>query len=367
MRECGGSDREVRWQGWAARLFVWLVAAGAAALLVRYALPIVLPFLIAWGMGAVIHPLAERFSRRTRLPMGLCAAVLLLLLLSLITTLLVAAVGRVLQEAERLLLRLESEGEDVGARLAQWLGEMREITSRLPFFARLRRVEGWESMLDRVDEWVGSTMQGILRSVSAKIPERVGRWMRALPSGLLFGAVTLLAGFYFSTDLTTVHHALLRLLPSGAVDRLPAWKKRLGEILRQYARAYLLLSLITFLELYIALSVLGIDYAFLIAALTALVDILPVVGVGIVLIPWAAVLLLSRQFYVGFGLLITYAAVTVVRQITEPRVVSGSLGLHPLLTLFCMYVGYRLWGLFGMMLAPVGAIMLAGGLPRGRG
>ena len=91
----------------------------------------------------------------------------------------------------------------------------------------------------------------------------------------------------------------------------------------------------------------------------ALIDILPVLGGGIVLLPWAAVLLIGRQYFVGIGLLVTYGIVTVVRQILEPRVVSGALGLHPLLTLFCMYGGYRLFGIIGMMLAPAAVIFLS--------
>ena len=74
--------------------------------------------------------------------------------------------------------------------------------------------------------------------------------------------------------------------------------------------------------------------------------------------------MVGKQFFVGFGLLITYAIIMVVRQIIEPRVVSGSLGLHPLLTLFVMYVGYRVFGIFGMMLAPVAVIVIAGRSPK---
>jgi predicted PurR-regulated permease PerM len=71
-------------------------------------------------------------------------------------------------------------------------------------------------------------------------------------------------------------------------------------------------------------------------------------------------LLIGRHFYQGFGLLITYAAVSLIRQILEPRVVSGALGVHPMLTLFCMYGGYRLFGILGMMLAPAAVIFLSG-------
>jgi hypothetical protein len=95
-----------------------------------------------------------------------------------------------------------------------------------------------------------------------------------------------------------------------------------------------------------------VDYAFLLAALIALVDLLPILGVGTVLIPWSVVMLLQHRFFIGFGLLVLYLAVTVVRQIAEPRLLGKSLGLHPLLTVFSTYVGWELFGFFGMLLGP---------------
>ncbi|MBQ7320948.1 MAG: sporulation integral membrane protein YtvI [Clostridia bacterium] len=349
-----------RWQTWAAVIFVMLTAVAGVYLLFRYAAGILLPFLIAWGVGLIIHPFACKVSRRLHLPQKLCAAVLMLLLLGWVTLFLLFAANRLLAEAQHLLLWLEREGATLGEGLSAAVERLRAFAARLPLVRRLQRVEGLEEVLGQVDEMVTDMIREGLSELSRRIPEWVGRVVRGVPSFLIFTVVTLVACFYFSADLATVHRAMQSFLPPRFARRLPAWRARMKEVLRQYARAYLLILVITFLELYVALSILGVEYAFLIAALTALLDILPVLGVGIVLIPWAAVLLIGRRFYVGVGLLITYAVVMAVRQIIEPRVVSGSLGLHPLLTLFCMYVGYRVFGLFGMMLAPAATIVLAG-------
>lgn len=361
MREIGKeANKGERWRNAAAVIFVAVSALVGGYLFLKYAAGIFLPFLLAWGVGAIIHPMVDRLHRRWHVPTGLCTVVLMLLLLSLVTALLIAVGDRLLSEVRGLLLWLEEDSAAVGERITQWFGQMREITSRIPWLARLRRVDGLEQVLDRVDDLVNGMIRSALSDLSAKIPEWIGRTVRAVPSIAIFSVVTLMASFYFSADLHRIHEAMCRVLPPALRRRLPAWKNRLGEILRQYVRAYLLILVITFFELYIAFTILGVDYAFLIAALTALLDILPVFGVGIVLLPWAAVLLLSRRFYVGIGLLVTYALIMIVRQIIEPRVVSGALGLHPLLTLFCMYAGYRLFGILGMMIAPAAAIVLSG-------
>ena len=105
--------------------------------------------------------------------------------------------------------------------------------------------------------------------------------------------------------------------------------------------------------LFIGLLILGVEYAFLLALLVAIADLLPVIGVGTVMVPWSVILLLGRNFYLGFGILILYLAIELMRQITEPKLVGKSLGLHPLLMLFSTYAGFYLFGLLGMILAPI--------------
>lgn len=351
---------EMWWQTLAAKVFVGLVALLGGYLLFRYAVGILLPFLIACALGAAVHPLATRVSGRTRVPQGLCAAVLMILMLTLVTVLVIAVGNTFLEEVSRLLTRLEAEGWNPGERLAAWMTELEKVTQRIPLLRHLRKMENLSPMLAKLDEMAEELLRETMGTLSRRIPEWIGRLIRAIPAIVIFLVVTLVAGFYFSVDPEGVKEALRPLLPRWVSEHLPTVKKRLGRLIRQYARAYLLLLTITFLELYVALLVLGIDYAFLIAAAVALIDILPALGVGIVLVPWAIALLIGRQFYQGFGLLIAYAAISLVRQILEPRVVAGALGLHPVVTLFCMYGGYRLFGILGMMLAPALVIFLSG-------
>ena len=113
---------------------------------------------------------------------------------------------------------------------------------------------------------------------------------------------------------------------------------------------------LTFCELFVGFSVLSVEYSFLLALVISTVDILPALGVGTVLIPWSVIELLTRDFKTGFGLLILWAVITVVRQIIEPKIVGGSLGLHPLVTLIGMYVGFRLFGIIGLLASPALAV-----------
>jgi predicted PurR-regulated permease PerM len=123
-------------------------------------------------------------------------------------------------------------------------------------------------------------------------------------------------------------------------------------------RAYGIIMVVTFIELSIGLSFLRISGAIRIAAITAVLDILPLLGSGSVLIPWSVYHLIAGSPATGVGLLLLYAAITVIRNIIEPRIVGDQLGLHPVVTLCAMFIGMRLIGVLGIFLMPIAALLI---------
>ena len=116
--------------------------------------------------------------------------------------------------------------------------------------------------------------------------------------------------------------------------------------------------LITFAMLLVGFLIIDVEYYFLLSVILALIDFLPVLGVGLALIPWGLFLLATGDLYRGMGLLILYAVIMITRQITEPRIIGDSLGIHPLVTLFAMYLGFTLFDIVGMILGPVAALIV---------
>ncbi len=151
---------------------------------------------------------------------------------------------------------------------------------------------------------------------------------------------------------------------AGVSKHISNIKSDLTGALGGYVRAQLILMSITFCELFIGLSVLNVKYSFILAIIIAIVDAIPVFGTGTVLLPWALISLLSGSYKMALGLLIIYAICLTVRQLLEPKIISSQIGLHPLFTLFAMYVGFRLIGLIGMILGPVAAIIIKNLLDR---
>jgi sporulation integral membrane protein YtvI len=198
----------------------------------------------------------------------------------------------------------------------------------------------------------------LLSSLASRLPDIAASLFSALPSVLFFLIVSVVACFYFCTDGVSITRSFGVFLPHRWKQKMPQIKENLRDVLKKYVKAYGILLLLTFALLLVGFWILQVEYAFLLAFLIALADLLPVIGVGTILIPWGIVMLLQKQFYLGFGLLILYLVISLVRQVAEPKVLGKSLGLHPLLTLFATYVGFTLFGLLGMILAPIAALLV---------
>jgi sporulation integral membrane protein YtvI len=132
----------------------------------------------------------------------------------------------------------------------------------------------------------------------------------------------------------------------------------LGFVIKKYILSYALIMFITFLEIWLGLTVLGVTNASLVAAIIAVFDILPVVGASLIILPWAAVSLLTGNFGLAIGLIVLLAILAVVRNIIEPKIIGESLGIHPLLSLISMYIGLRLFGILGVLLAPAAVVAI---------
>ena len=125
-----------------------------------------------------------------------------------------------------------------------------------------------------------------------------------------------------------------------------------------YLKALLVLVTISFFVVLTGYTILGVKYSLFLAIITAISDILPVLGPGTILIPGSIIHLINGNYYMAVGFIVLYVLVTIVRQFLEPRIVGGNIGLHPLITLLSMYLGFRFLGVIGLIFGPIFTIIL---------
>ena len=348
---------KIDWNRWAS-IAICVTAVGALIWLFGKVLVVyLLPFVLSWVLSLCLTPPAERIAQRLHCSPKICSILLFTAVLCLMVLLIGASASRLLRELQGLLTRLLERG-DLSEILVAGNGDYWGAAfSKMKLFERFVGSQGGSAFRTRFNQMVGNALTDVIASVSAEIPRVAARIISGMPSVLLFIGVTVIAGFYFCVDRHGIENALLTLLPKGIRERIPAWGRGIKQVTFRYLRAYLWLLLLTFSELFIGFCILRVEYAFLLAALIAVVDLLPILGVGTVLIPWAVVELINRNVRLGIGLLILYGTVSVLHQVLEPKLVGKSLGLHPLLTLMAGYVGYRSFGFLGMAMAPFVALL----------
>lgn len=310
----------------------------------RFLFPVLLPFLLAWGAALLLRPVNLYLHRKTRLPLRAVSAITILMLLLLCFGILFG-----------LIFRLVAEVRGLAAMLAEEPGLLEDFFGRLGGWLPGGDGEGAVSGLREYTEaLVGHTVDALM----AAVPSVIGSAVLTLPGVVLFLLVSVVAAFYFSMDLDAVNAAVRRCLPRAVEGRLGEWRQGALRIAGGYLRAYLILTGVIFLLMLLGLSFLGVRYALLLAVVLSALDILPVIGVGTVLVPWGIVCLIGGNPPLGIGLLVLFGVSEIVRQVLEPRLLGSTLGVHPLLSLFSLYFGARLFGLFGIVLGPCLAVLL---------
>jgi len=325
----------------------WAIIITAVYLALEYLLPISVPFvfgiLVAW---LVIWISGKLHCSHRLLRIGL--ALVIYGIFGLVVTLLI------------------SKGVSVISSFIKWIPQVYE-SKLLPFISL---VYDWCSQfIAQLDPTISSTLFVLLESAVSALKNLLSYLSTSavnLVSNLATGVPNLilsLLAMIFSTvfvvgDYEQIHAFTQKYVPESIRKVATNVRIYLTDTLFVVIRSYLLIMLLTFVELSILFSVFGIQNGFLKAALIALFDIMPILGTGGIMIPWIVISFVLGHTGHGLKLLAIYATVTVVRNYVEPKIVGAQLGLHPIITLVSMFIGLRLFGFWGLFGLPVGISFL---------
>lgn len=325
------------------------IAGGVAAiyLIGRFLIGVFLPFLVALAVAGIARACARKLAPRMRIGERALSVVLVLLILGGVGSAVYLFCGRVLVELQQLVQQLLADSQNAEGMLARALGALRRLGERFS-------IEGGflEAFVGEPEAFFAQQLRSFLSGLAERLPAGVAALLGALPRVLLFLTVTVLACFYFALDYPRVTTAVGRLLPAQLRERLPRWRQAAAEAAGRYLRAYFLLFLLTAAELWLGFALLRVKYGFLLSLAVALLDLLPVLGVGTVLVPWGLLSLLMGDVRLGAGLFLLYGVISVVRQVAEPHLVGKSIGLSPVMMLVAFYAGLRLFGVPGLFIGP---------------
>ncbi len=329
--------------------YIVVICGGGSILLFlfRELFPILLPFVLGFLVAFPIRFLAEGLHKHCKIPYKVASVIL---------------VVAFILGAGALLFWLGTRLFSEMMRLFTYLSEHPEMASGF-----LGRIEAFfESRFSFLTELTGEgdTLSGIFASLLEKgigfASDGLGYLLRALPGALFAFAITVIATVYFSMDLSKINARVREVLPPRWQRNLQSAKTGAIQTAVSYARSFVTIFLLNLFLLFIGLTILGQEYALFLAFLFAVLDLLPVIGIGISLVPWGIYSLATGNLFLGAGLLFLYALLTFLRQYLEPRLIGKGIGLHPLVTLCSMVVGGAFLGIFGMLLGPLFAVGVKG-------
>ena len=315
----------------------------ACFLFFRYLFPIFLPFIFGWLLSLLFIPLADQLEKH-RIPRWAGALLGITLFISVLGILGYFAGNQLYVQLQNLLNDLPFYLEKMEEGLTLFWAKLDELLVGLP--------DGITNLTANLQEQLFGILLSLVQSsgsVSA---------IAAVPKVLLGFFIALFSAYFLTKDKDSIRRAFRTHVAPLLGDSLEATKKDLSASLWGYVKTQLILMVYIFLICIIGLYLLHSPYALLLSVAIAVIDAVPFFGSGFILWPGALLQFTLGNTALGIGYLIIYGIVQIVRQLMQPKILGAQIGMHPLLTLFSMYFGYRCIGFWGLILGPVVAVVL---------
>ncbi len=316
---------------------------GLVYIIIKYLLPMLMPFVIGLVIALVFRKLIDFIEKKLHIKRAFVSICILIIFYGILL-LLISFIGvKIFTFIRDLFGMLPDLYEDTIQPAINKAGDnlMIQFPQAKPYV-----------------EDLNDTIFAFVKEASSSVIGMITGIAGALPTLLIKLIFMIVSSFFFTIDYYRITNFVVRQLKGSRKDFLLKLKDNGIGTLGKFIRAYAAIISITFLELSIGFWILGIPNPALYGALIAVIDVLPILGTGLILLPWAGIALILGNTKIGIGMLIVYIVITAVRQTIEPKIVGQQIGLHPILTLLLMFVGAQLMGVLGLLLLPVIATII---------
>lgn len=319
-------------------------------LCIQYLLPLLLPFFLGGLLALAAEPGVRVLHNRLQLPRGAAAVIG-------VSTALLLLLGAMFFLSSLLVRQLSSLSALIPTLADTAAGGLHSLELYLHTLAGQAPENIRQPLNDGVTRLFHSGGD-LISQLAGRLPNALTGLVSILSSSALSVGAGLLSAFMISARLPQIRQRLKKGPLFRQLEKYRPVLYRIKTSLGGWLKAQLALSGISFLIVAAGLFILKIPHAPIWALLTALVDAVPILGTGTVLLPWSLVCFVQGKTLQATGLLITYACSFLARTALEPRLVGKHLGLDPLVTLICLHVGFQLWGIPGLLLSPMAAVII---------
>ncbi len=312
----------------------------------KYLFSFLLPFVIAALIGYFVQKPSEKIAEKLKVKPRTIAPILALFIYILGASFLSALVYLFLSNSPDTIKWLVENLTFAADKATYLFAKYDDFTKNLP--------NEIGSMLRNLPNSLANGIVGYLSNFLSSIAAFA---TKNVPAFFFSVLITIMASVYFARDFKAVKGFAFSVIPKRFHKNILKIKNIMLANIFKMAKGYGVLFLITFSELLIGLLLSGTKKAVFLAFIISLVDALPVLGVGIILVPWAIFSIITGKVFFGIYLVFLYVIITVVRNICEPKVLSSRLGIPPLLSILIIFCGLKLFGFFGMLISFISLVI----------
>lgn len=335
-----------------------VVTATALCIAAYLIFPLIFPFLLGWVLALMMNPVVNWLEEKARFPRWLAVLSTIILILAALSSLITLVVVEIVSELNRLQNQLPLLFQEYMSQVESFI-----LNKLFPTYDRIISLYGnldaeVQRNIEQQVQNFSSQMSESLTAAGLSIINGILSFVRSIPMIATSFIISLLAFFFLSKDWVKWQNLFAQIIPKLVLNYSRSVISDLKGALIGFIRAQLTLMSITFVIVLIGFWILRIEYALTVALFIGLVDLIPYLGPGLIFVPWIIYLFVSGNYFMVIALSVLYGIVIIQRQMIEPKILGDNVGLDPLVTLFSLFVGFKLFGMIGLIIGPVSMVIL---------
>lgn len=313
---------------------------------IKYILPFFLGFFLSLGMKPGIEFLNSKLIKSKKIS----TLIVMVLLYGFLSVILIFLFKQLMHEATNFINNLPALLKLVQDKISLWIEKI--IPNRFDNEI-IEHQQTINNLISNLNSKLSNLLQTLINKFTPSVASSALSGISKIPHMILFVVMTIMSSYYFASDSKKIHDFFKSKLPSSIIDGIYSFTDSLSFATIQQVKAQILISLTISAALVIGFSIFSIEYAVLVGLVIGFLDVLPIIGAGTFLIPWGLFNLIAGNFTLGGEILFMYIIVIVIRQLVEPKIVGKKLGLYPLISMICMYIGLKAYGFIGLIFGPI--------------
>lgn len=327
------------------KILVLLVVLIGIFLLYKLAM-FYLPFLIAILIASIIEPFVKFLMKKLKLKRKMACTISLLLIITIVGSLITLGITKLISECTSLISNSNEYFQVVYDNAMNFINEAQEGKTIIP-----------KELVEIIKDSAGGIIDG-LKVIAINTGKSIISTVSSIPTMVTYTIITILAIIFTCYDRQYVLNQIKGQVPKKWVEKVKEIYTEMCSVSWNYIKAEARLSFICFILVFVSLLIfdmagLGVEYPILMAVIIGFIDLLPLFGAGAVMVPWSIYLAVTGNIPLALAIIILWGAWAVLKQFLEPKMVSKQMGMHPIFTLVGMYTGFRLMGVFGLMVGPI--------------